>query len=95
MRPGAPESRRKWCRKNGSFVSLFPRRRGPDHVRAAGFGDLRRQVPNAAGGSQHEDAVAGTDLRGVDERLPRSQAGERQRRGMMVIERRRQMREVS
>ncbi len=44
-------------------------------------------MADSAGRAEDQDAIAGADLRRLDERLPGGQPGERQRRGLDVVER--------
>ena len=74
---------RSQLRKKG----VLARARGPDHVRAACLCDLHREMPDAARRTEHEHAIARLDVRRLDERLPRGEPGQRQRRRLHVAQR--------
>ena len=74
---------------------MLGRTRSPDHVRTARLRDLHRQVPDAAGGGEDQDALTRPDVRGLDERLPGREPGERQRAGLDVVQPVRDPRELA
>ena len=58
---------------------MLLRARRPEHVGTSRLRDLHRQVPDPAGRGEDEDALTRLDVRGLDERLPGREPGERER----------------
>src|SRR6185503_13630928 len=71
---------------DGGEKRVLLRAGGADHVRAARLRDLHGEMPDPAGCGEDQHAALRADSGRLDQRLPRGEAGERQRRGLDVAE---------
>ena len=65
---------------------LVGRRRAGDHPRAHQLADLDRREPDAAGGAEHRERLAGAQLRAVLQRIERGAVGDDQAGGALEVE---------